>query len=131
VPSSGWPADAGLRVGDGDIQRQGVDLVLRGDFDSPHHIADLRAVAVRDDQLMAGLDQVRDRPAGAAGGGELIGNVETATHVDLLQSGALTGDLKAATATVAAGARMRGMADFGWENSGKGSRSNGADHKHS
>jgi cytoskeletal protein CcmA (bactofilin family) len=63
--------------------------------------------------------------------GELIGNVETATHVDLLQSGALTGDLKAATATVAAGARMRGMADFGWENSGKGSRSNGADHKHS
>jgi cytoskeletal protein CcmA (bactofilin family) len=63
--------------------------------------------------------------------GELIGNVETATHVDLLQSGALTGDLKAATATVAAGARMRGMANFGWENSGKGSRSNGADHKHS
>jgi cytoskeletal protein CcmA (bactofilin family) len=62
--------------------------------------------------------------------GELIGNVETATHVDLLQSGALTGDLKAATATVAAGARMRGMADFGWENSGK-SRNNGADHKHS
>jgi cytoskeletal protein CcmA (bactofilin family) len=63
--------------------------------------------------------------------GELIGNVETATHVDLLQSGSLTGDLKAATATVAAGARMRGMADFGWENSGKGSRNNGADHKHS
>ena len=62
--------------------------------------------------------------------GELIGNVETATHVDLLQSGSLTGDLKAATATVAAGARMRGMADFGWENSGKG-RNNGADHKHS
>jgi len=62
--------------------------------------------------------------------GELIGNVETATHVDLLQSGSLTGDLKAATATVAAGARMRGMADFGWENSGK-SRNNGADHKHS
>ena len=62
--------------------------------------------------------------------GELIGNVETATHVDLLQSGSLTGDLKAATATVAAGARMRGMADFGWENSGK-NRSNGADHKHS
>ena len=62
--------------------------------------------------------------------GELIGNVETATHVDLLQSGSLTGDLKAATATVAAGARMRGMADFGWENSGK-SRNNGVDHKHS
>ena len=62
--------------------------------------------------------------------GELVGNIETATHVDLMQSGALTGDLKAATATVAAGARMRGMADFGWETSGKSGR-NGADHKHS
>ena len=62
--------------------------------------------------------------------GELVGNIETATHVDLLQSGALTGDLKAATATVAAGARMRGMADFGWENSGKSGR-NGTEHKHS
>lgn len=62
--------------------------------------------------------------------GELVGNIETATHVDLLQSGALTGDLKSATATVAAGARMRGMADFGWENSGKSGR-NGTDHKHS
>jgi cytoskeletal protein CcmA (bactofilin family) len=60
--------------------------------------------------------------------GELIGNVETATHVELLQSGSLTGDLKATSATVAAGARMRGMADFGWENSGKSGR-NGADHK--
>src|SRR6185369_8348574 len=30
--------------------------------------------------------------------GELTGNIESATHVDLLQSGALTGDLKAATA---------------------------------
>jgi len=34
--------------------------------------------------------------------------------VDFVQSGALTGDLKAASATVAAGSRMRGMADFGW-----------------
>jgi cytoskeletal protein CcmA (bactofilin family) len=50
--------------------------------------------------------------------GELIGNIEAASHVELLQSGSLTGDLKAATATVAAGSRMRGMADFGWE-SGK------------
>ena len=47
--------------------------------------------------------------------GELGGNIEAASHVDLLQSGSLTGDLKAATLTVAAGSRMRGQVDFGWE----------------
>jgi cytoskeletal protein CcmA (bactofilin family) len=47
--------------------------------------------------------------------GELIGNIEAASHVELLQSGALTGDLKAASLTVASGSRMRGQADFGWD----------------
>lgn len=46
--------------------------------------------------------------------GELIGNIESATHVELTQNGALSGDLKAATLTVAAGSRMRGHAEFGW-----------------
>lgn len=47
--------------------------------------------------------------------GELIGNIEAASHVELQQSGALTGDLKAATLTVAAGSRMRGQSEFGWD----------------
>jgi cytoskeletal protein CcmA (bactofilin family) len=47
--------------------------------------------------------------------GELEGNVEEASHVDLLQTGAVIGDLKAGSVTVAAGARMRGKAEFGWE----------------
>jgi cytoskeletal protein CcmA (bactofilin family) len=47
--------------------------------------------------------------------GELVGNIEAASRVDLLQTGALTGDIKAGTLTVASGARMRGQADFGWE----------------
>ena len=51
--------------------------------------------------------------------GELVGNIEAASRVDLLQSGTLTGDLKAGTLTVAAGSRMRGTADFGWDD-GKG-----------
>ena len=51
--------------------------------------------------------------------GELEGNVEQATNVDLLQSGVVVGDIKAGSLTVAAGARMRGQADFGWED-GKG-----------
>jgi len=49
--------------------------------------------------------------------GELEGNVEQATNVDLLQSGLVVGDVKAGSLTVAAGARMRGQAEFGWEDS--------------
>jgi cytoskeletal protein CcmA (bactofilin family) len=62
--------------------------------------------------------------------GELEGNVEQATHVDLMQTGAVIGDLKAGSLTVVSGARMRGQADFGW-NDEKGSKagkhSNGGD----
>jgi cytoskeletal protein CcmA (bactofilin family) len=46
--------------------------------------------------------------------GELEGNVEQASHVDLLQTGVVVGDLKAGALAVAPGARMRGHADFGW-----------------
>ena len=47
--------------------------------------------------------------------GELEGNVESAQRVDLLDTGVLTGDVKAASFTVAAGSRMRGNVEFGWE----------------
>jgi cytoskeletal protein CcmA (bactofilin family) len=47
--------------------------------------------------------------------GELLGNIDAASHVELMQSGALTGDLKAATLAVAAGSRMRGKVEFGWD----------------
>jgi cytoskeletal protein CcmA (bactofilin family) len=47
--------------------------------------------------------------------GELTGNIESAAHVELQQSGALTGDLKAGSLSVAAGSRMRGQAEFGWD----------------
>jgi cytoskeletal protein CcmA (bactofilin family) len=45
--------------------------------------------------------------------GELTGNIESAAHVELLQTGALTGDLKAGSLSVAAGSRMRGQVEFG------------------
>ena len=54
--------------------------------------------------------------------GELEGNVVEASHVDLLQTGVMIGDLKAGSLTVTAGARMRGQAEFGWDD-GKGSKS--------
>lgn len=47
--------------------------------------------------------------------GELEGNIEAAAKVELLQTGVLNGDLKAGSLTVAAGSRMRGRAEFGWD----------------
>lgn len=49
--------------------------------------------------------------------GELEGNIEAASRVELLSSGVIIGDLKAGSLTVAAGSRMRGQADFGWDDS--------------
>jgi cytoskeletal protein CcmA (bactofilin family) len=51
--------------------------------------------------------------------GELEGNVDAASRVELLASGVLNGDVKAGSLTVAAGSRMRGNAEFGWEESPK------------
>jgi len=48
-------------------------------------------------------------------GGELEGNIESAARVELLASGVLVGDVKAGSLTVAAGSRMRGQAEFGWD----------------
>jgi cytoskeletal protein CcmA (bactofilin family) len=50
--------------------------------------------------------------------GELEGNIEAASRVELLESGVLNGDLKAGSLTVAAGSRMRGQVEFGWEEKG-------------
>ena len=51
--------------------------------------------------------------------GEVEGNIESAQQVELLASGALTGDIKAGSLTVASGARMKGQADFGWDEKAK------------
>ena len=48
-------------------------------------------------------------------GGELEGNIEAASRVELLSTGVLTGDLKAGSLTVASGSRMRGNVAFGWD----------------
>ena len=47
-------------------------------------------------------------------GGELHGNIEGATRVELLETGVLAGDVKAGSLIVAAGSRMRGQVEFGW-----------------
>ena len=53
-------------------------------------------------------------------GGELQGNIDAAKHVDVLDSGVIVGDVKAGSITVAAGSRMRGHVEFGWEDEKSG-----------
>src|SRR6476661_514967 len=48
-------------------------------------------------------------------GGELDGNIDAASRVELLATGVLNGDLKAGSLTVASGSRMRGNVSFGWD----------------
>ena len=48
-------------------------------------------------------------------GGELQGNIESAKRVDVTEGGIIVGDVKAGSITVAAGSRMRGHVEFGWE----------------
>lgn len=53
-------------------------------------------------------------------GGELIGNIENAKRVELLETGVINGDVKAGSLTVAAGSRMRGQVEFGYDVEGRG-----------
>jgi cytoskeletal protein CcmA (bactofilin family) len=116
------------------------DLTIEGKIEGTGHVRIAGRfkgdVDVRGDLTIESGAQVTGsiRAEKVAVAGDLIGNVESATHVDLLQSGSLTGDLKAATLTVAAGSRMRGQVDFGWEDAKSpeivrhGAQRNGADH---
>ena len=49
--------------------------------------------------------------------GELDGNVASAEKVELLASAVLTGDVKAGSLTVAAGSKIRGHVECGWDGS--------------
>jgi cytoskeletal protein CcmA (bactofilin family) len=52
-------------------------------------------------------------------GGQLNGNIENAKRVELLETGVIIGDVKAGSLTVAAGSRMRGNVEFGWDDDKK------------
>ena len=52
-------------------------------------------------------------------GGELIGNIENVRKVELLETGVINGDVKAGSLTVAAGSRMRGQVEFGYDAEGR------------
>jgi cytoskeletal protein CcmA (bactofilin family) len=50
--------------------------------------------------------------------GEIEGNIESAHKVELHQTGVVNGDVNAGSLSVAGGARMRGRAEFGWNETG-------------
>lgn len=93
---------AGKIEGEGDVRIEGRfegDVNVQGDLiiESGAHISgEIRAKTVTI-------------------GGEVEGNINAAAQVRLLESGQLIGDLKAPSLTVAAGSRMRGKVEFGWD----------------
>jgi cytoskeletal protein CcmA (bactofilin family) len=70
--------------------------------------------------------QVRARQVIIAG--ELQGNIDGAERVELQQTGVMTGDLKSGSLIVAAGSRMRGQVEFGWETAPNGKLGNSQGH---
>jgi len=50
--------------------------------------------------------------------GEVEGNIQATSQVELLESGVLIGDLEASSLIVDAGSRMRGMVEFCWDERG-------------
>ncbi|MGH7853389.1 MAG: bactofilin family protein [Candidatus Binatia bacterium] len=62
-------------------------------------------------------------------GGELDGNVVATGQVRLMESAQMMGDLKASTLTVAAGSRMRGHVEFGWNPAEAAKFANGQAHE--
>jgi cytoskeletal protein CcmA (bactofilin family) len=52
-------------------------------------------------------------------GGQIDGNIDAASRVELLSTGVLNGELRAGSLIVAAGSRMRGKVEFGWDEKSK------------
>lgn len=108
-------------VRDGGESVLGADLVIEGSIQGNGHIriagrfkGDITVqgnVTIESGATVTGT--VRGGTVTIAG--QLDGNVEGAAKVELLASGVLNGDLTAGSLTVAAGSRMRGQVEFGWE----------------
>lgn len=113
------------------------DITIEGKIEGSGHVR--IAGRFKGDVNVQG-DLTIEKDAKVAGGvrakkvvvaGELEGNIDAAAQVDLLQGGVLVGDLKAGSLTVAAGSRMRGQVEFGWDDkaapkSGRNGAENGA-----
>lgn len=110
------------RVGAHEVRESviGADITIEGKIEGAGHVR--LAGRFKGDVHIQG-DLTVDAGAKLTGGiransviigGEVEGNIESASRVELLATGVLNGDLKAGTLTVVAGSRMRGRAEFGW-----------------
>jgi cytoskeletal protein CcmA (bactofilin family) len=102
-----------------------ADLMIEGKIEGAGHIR--IAGKFKGDVKVQGNLTI-DQGAKVSGGvsaskvtlaGELDGNIEGAQQVELQQTGVINGDLKAGTLTVAAGSRIRGHVECGWDKDGK------------
>lgn len=107
-----------------------ADLTIEGKIEGTGHVR--IAGKFKGDVNVQG-DLTIEQGAKLAGGvrankvtvsGELEGNIDSASRVELTDSGAINGDLKADTLTVAAGSRIRGHVECGWADK-SASKSNG------
>jgi len=123
VPSSPSPsASSGSRAAEAPLKESVIaaDLTIEGKIEGTGHV---RIAGRFNGDVNVQGNLTIETGARLSGGvrahkvivaGELEGNIESAQRVELLESGALTGDVKAGVLTVASGARMRGQVDFGW-----------------
>jgi len=123
------PTPAPMRsVDNGAAARESViaaDLTIEGKIEGSGHVR--IAGKFKGDVKVQGNLTI-EQGAKVAGGvaaskvtlaGELDGNIESAQQVELLQGGVINGDVKAGSLTVAAGSRIRGHIECGWDKDGK------------
>jgi cytoskeletal protein CcmA (bactofilin family) len=93
---------------DGTVEGVG-SIRVAGQFKSDVHVQGNLAVDAC--AKLAGLMHSQN----VISGGELHGNIEGSQRVELLSTGVMVGDVKAPSLVVAAGSRMRGRIEFGWD----------------
>ena len=127
APAAAAPAPTPIRAVDTPARESVIaaDLAIEGKIEGAGHVR--IAGKFKGDVKVQGNLTI-EQGAKVAGGvaankvtlaGELDGNIESAQQVELLQSGVINGDLKAGSLTVAAGSRIRGHVECGWDKDGK------------
>ena len=130
VESTPSPVPAPVRGVDSPARESVIaaDLVIEGKIEGSGHVR--IAGKFKGDVKVQGNLTI-DQGARVSGGvsaqkvslaGELDGNIESAQQVELLPSGMINGDVKAGSLTVAAGSRIRGHVECGWDTDGKSTK---------
>ena len=113
-PDSGWETIHRLHVAAIHEAKHRVWLV------TPYFVPGEAARMALTSAAMRGLDVRVVVPAKSDS--MLVSAAARSYYDELLASGVLIGDVKSGSLTVAAGSRMRGQADFGWDEPAKGGK---------